>query len=134
MEMIGFKEKGKSEVVAIGDAAGVEVIVKQDPYGGMQYEAKIPLQQILKDPEAFWLVTEQFISVGFETGYIKMDSNSGGGQPGGRMGGGGGGRPPGGGPPGGGRPGGMTPQQGDVASMTQPTHLWIKQIKLAVSE
>ncbi len=135
MEMIGFREKGKSEVVPVGEAPGIEVVVKEDPYGGMQYEAKIPLHQIIKDPEVFLSTNDKLISVGFETGYIRMDSNTGGGQPGGRMGGGRG-RPSGGtgGPPGGGRPGGMAPQQGDMASMTQPTRLWLKRIKLAISE
>ncbi len=136
MELIGFKERGKSEVVPVGDTTGIEIAVKEDPYGGMQYEAKIPLQVILKDPDEFLSATETLISVGFETGYIKMDSNTGGGQTGGRVGGGGGGRPSGGGgrPTGGGQPGGMTPQQGDMANMTQATRLWIKQIKLVISE
>jgi len=134
MELIGFKERGKSEVVPVGDTTGIEIAVKEDPYGGMQYEAKIPLQVILKDPDEFLSATETLISVGFETGYIKMDSNTGGGQTGGRVGGGG--RPSGGGgrPTGGGQPGGMTPQQGDMANMTQATRLWIKQIKLVISE
>ncbi len=130
MELIGFKEKGKSEVVSLGNAAGIEVAAKTDPYGGMQYEAKIPLNLVLEDQKAFLSVTDKYISIGFETGYINMNSTMRTGQSGTRMGGGGG-RPPGGG---GRPPGGMAQRQGDMASMTQPTRLWLKRIKLANKE
>ena len=135
LELIGFSEEVKSDIVAIDSAGGVEVAIMEDPFGGMQYEAKIPLKNIFTDPGLFISGPENFLSIGFETGYVKVGSNAQASGPGGR-GGGGGGRPPGGGGgrPGGGRPGGMATQSGDMAGMTQPTRLWVKQIKLAISE
>jgi len=135
LELIGFSEEVKSEIVAIDSAGGVEVAIMEDPFGGMQYEAKIPLKNIFTDPGVFISGSENFLSIGFETGYVKVESYAQAGRPGGR-GGGGGGRPSGGGGgrPGGGRPGGMATQSGDMAGMTQSTRLWVKKIKLAISE
>lgn len=134
LELIGYNEKGKSEVVNFENAGGVEIAVNEDPYGGMQYEAKIPLTFIFNNPEAFLSGSENSVSLGFETGYVRMESGTSSGRPGGGMGGGGGGRSGGGGrPPGGGRPGGMAPS-GNMAGMTQPTKLWLKQIKLTILE
>ena len=122
-------------MVTPGDAAGIEMAARTDPYGGMQYEAKIPLNIVLKDQKAFFSAPDKYISIGFETGYINMNSNMRSGQPGNPMGGGGGRSPGGGGRPGGGgQPGGMAQRQGDMASMTQSTRLWLKRIKLAIEE
>ncbi len=133
VELIGFKEKRKSEVVNISDMKGIEVAVMEDQYGGMQYEARISLDKLFIDHQRFLSNDESLISIGFETGYIKTNTSAGGGGHSGQMGGG---RPPGGGgrPPGGGRQGGMAPQQGDMATMTQATRLWLKRIKLAIKE
>ena len=133
LELIGFREKGESEIVSFENSEGIKVAVSEDPYGGMQYEAKIPLTSIFNSPETFLSGNENSISLGFETGYLRMESGTSSGGPGGRMGGGGGGRSGGGRPPGGGRPGGMAPS-GNMAGMTQPTKLWLKQLKLTVLE
>ena len=55
LELIGFGPGGrrKSEVVNRNEAGGIMVTVKDDPYGGMQYEARIPLERILTDPATF---------------------------------------------------------------------------------
>ena len=128
-EFIGFKDY--SEIFyASQNPYKIEISIDQDEFKSLYYELKIPFSAIQINYADLLLKT---LSVGFETGALKMPSSGSGpagmsSRPPGMSGGGRGGS---GGRGGGGKGGGPSGGMQSNSSMNTPTKIWIKNIKLA---
>jgi len=134
-EFIGFKESVESYYID-NNPYEIKVSIDIDEFRSMYYEMRIPLLNIYKN---YTDLSLKSLSIGFETGAIKMpnqdqmSANMGGGRSGGMDSpsrGKGGGRSGGMG----GKPGGMSggiPNQSSIINLTSPTKFWIKNIQLA---
>lgn len=134
MMLTGFTEKGEEEIMHSQFHDGIKVALLNNGYAGLFYELSIDLNLIVDNPNKYLGETENYLSLGFETGFIDPNTQRPNGT--GMNGGGRGGR--GGGSPGGGMPGGQKPtgggqrgQGGDMTYMTQQTRLWLKSVQLA---
>lgn len=142
-EFIGF-EKSIEPYYISNNPYKVEVSINQDEFKSLYYEMKIPFKSIYSNCSNISLKT---LSIGLETGALKIPSQginnqavkmAGGGKGGGgtRGGGGRGGGGRGGassGMPGGNMGGtsGGTPHNSSMTDLTRPTKVWIKNILLA---
>ncbi len=140
IDFLGFKEYG--EIYFINkNPYEVEVSIDQDEFKSLYYEMKIPLKSIY---DSYSNLSFKTLSIGLETGALDIPapenrsagmnnqptgmSRGGKGGGGGRGGGGSGGRASGGK---GGGSSGRTPDSSSINSITSPTKIWIKKIKLA---
>ncbi|MBU8892505.1 MAG: hypothetical protein KOO66_06980, partial [Bacteroidales bacterium] len=129
IDFMGFREYRESYTVS-KNPYGVEVSIDQDEFKSLYYEMKIPFKSIYSDYSDLTLKT---LSIGFETGALKMPSSgnshagrsnqsggiSGGGKGGGRAGMSGSGR------------NGAAQHSTAFSKLTTPTSFWVKKINLA---
>lgn len=137
MMLTGFTGKGEEEIIHPQFHDGIKVALLNNGYAGLFYELSIDLNLILDNLNKYFGENENYLSLGFETGFIDPNTqrpNGTGMNSGGRGGRGGGSL--GGGMPGGQRPpnGGQRGQVGDMTYMTQQTRLWLKSVQLASVE
>ncbi len=146
-EFIGFQKSIETHYIT-NNPYEIDVSIDQDEFKSLYYEMKIPFKSIYSNCSNISLKT---LSIGLETGALKIPSQGISSQPismtgGGKGGGGGRG---GGGRGGGGRGGGSggragemsgnkmggasggTPNNSSMTDLTRPTKLWIKNILLA---
>jgi hypothetical protein len=131
IDFLGFKEYGETYFIS-KNPYGVEVSIDQGQFRSLYYEMKIPLKSIYANHSNLALKT---LSIGLETRALKIPSQTNGsvgsqsaGVSGkGGRGGGSGGRASGGK---GGGPSGITGSS-SINTMSSPTKIWIKNIKLA---
>ena len=136
MMLIGFSGKKEEEIAHPKFYDGIKIAVLNDGFAGLYYELSIELRLLTDNPDQFFNASDQYLSVGFETGHINMNAQ----RPGGSGMKGGGMRGGGGGMPGGGRLGGQRPPGGQgnqermemMQSMSQPSRLWIKSVQLTL--
>ena len=141
-ELLGFDGVDSRFMLLEKNKYQIEIAVKLDEYFALIYEARIPLKEILTNPDVFISNEKNKLSIGLETGFFTIQNrpmeaagpagkgmSSGGGRgSGGRGGGsrGGGGR--------GGSKGGM-PQTSspsfETINLAEPTKIWIKKISLS---
>lgn len=137
-EFIGF-EKSIETYYITNNPYEIEVSIDQDEFKSLYYEMKIPFKSIYSNCSNISLKT---LSIGLETGTIKMPSQGVSSQPISMTGGGKGGRGGRGGGGGGRGSGGMsegkmagasarTPHNSSMTDLTRSTKIWIKNIHLA---
>ena len=131
IEINGFDDEAvKNAMINSRSGTGITAWIMIDTAMNMYYELKIPLKELSGKGN----LTENMISLGFESGKVELPATGqggGGGRPGGGM------SSPGGSPGGGGHGGGMNQRNPDLqqraASMetlTEPIKIWMKRIEL----
>ena len=131
ISIIGFDGETESKLLGNKSKNGINAILMTDSLHTLFYEVQIPLDMIFENPSGFLLDSSKSFSYGFETGYIRMQSKSNGGESGG-MGGRGGGK--GGGKKGGGHgqaSGADSQKMAVMSEMSQPSKFTVKNVSLS---
>ena len=135
MILIGFSGKGARDTVLLSQANGFQAKMDMMDRDKMLISLALPIYKLEQSQDG---LPDNFISVGFETGYMDLNKQGiapAGGSTSGEGGHGGGmyGGPPQGGQGGMDRPadGSGQQQQASISDLANPTKLWISSVKLA---